>query len=237
MPASAGAAAYRTISRTEAAEPRPIGQTVMYDYRPAEMPPALTNILTGLHADDAERLVRAFRYAAAAHAEQTRDEGSPFIEHPVAVAVILHEELGCRDVDALAAALNHDVLEDCDWLHFGDLAGALGERVAEFVAAVTKEPAPECERADRDRRYLDHLWRIAPEAKLLKLADRIHNLRSILTANDVAKARRYLVVSRDEFYPLALSVDPTAARLIGDACDAIEAHLALAGERRPPRGG
>lgn len=204
---------------------------MMYDYRPAEIPPSLTNVLAGLHVDDAERLVSAFRYAAAAHAEHTRDEGSPFIEHPVAVAVILYEELGCRDVDVLIAALNHDVLEDCHWLSRADLAGALGNRATGFVADVTKEQVPDSEKADRDRRYLDHLWEIAPEAKLLKLADRIHNLRSVLHANDLAKAQRYLDVSRREFYPLALTVDPTAARLIADACDAIEQYLVLANER------
>lgn len=197
----------------------------MYDYRPAEIPPALTTVLTSLHPDDAERLVSAFRYAAAAHAEHTRDEGSPFIDHPVAVAVILGEELGCLDVDVLIAALNHDVLEDCDWLSQADVAGAIGERATGFVADVTKEQVPVGEKSARDRRYLDHLWHISPEAKSLKLADRIHNLRSIPSANDPAKARRYLEVSRREFYPLALTVDPTAARLIAEACDAIEAYL------------
>ena len=197
----------------------------MYDYRPAAIPASLTTILTVLHAEDAQRLTSAYRFAAAAHAEQTRDEGSPFIDHPLAVTMILSAELGCRDVDMLIAALNHDVLEDCHWLRRSDVAGALGERATCFVEEVTKEQVPATERAARDQRYLEHLWQITPEAKLLKLADRIHNLRSIPKANDPAKARRYLDVSRAEFYPLALTVDPTAARLIADACDVIEAYL------------
>jgi (p)ppGpp synthase/HD superfamily hydrolase len=197
----------------------------MYDYRPAVIPPSLTSMLTLLHVDDAQRLTSAYRFAAAAHAVQTRDEGSPFIDHPVAVATILSVELGCRDVDILIAALNHDVLEDCHWLRRSDVAGALGERATAFVEEVTKEQVPTAEKAARDQRYLEHLWQITPEAKLLKLADRIHNLRSIPNANDPAKARRYLDVSRAEFYPLALTVDPTAARLIAEACDAIETYL------------
>lgn len=202
----------------------------MYDYRPAEIPSVLTPVLTRLNPDDAKRLESAYRYAAAAHAEHTRDEGSPFIEHPVAVAVLLSEELGCRDVDVLIAALNHDVLEDCDWLGSADVAGALGERAVGFVTEVTKEQAPAAQKSARDQRYLEHLWRITPEAKLLKLADRIHNLRSIPNANDPAKARRYLDISRREFYPLALTVDLTAARLIAEACDAIEAYLSSVGD-------
>ena len=197
----------------------------MYDYRPAEIPPVLTNILIGLHAEDAERLASAYRFAAAAHAEHTRDEGSPFIDHPVAVAIILNDELGCRDVDVLIAALNHDVLEDCGWLGRADVAGAIGERATGIVAEVTKELVPDSEKSARDQRYLEHLWQIGPEAKLLKLADRIHNLRSIPNANDPAKARRYLDVSRREFIPLALTVDPAAARLIAEACDTIDAYL------------
>lgn len=197
----------------------------MYDYRPAEIPPIFTNVLTGLHPDDAERLVHAFRYAAAAHATHTRDEGSPFIEHPVAVAVLLYDDLGCRDVDILIAALNHDVLEDCEWLCQSDVATAIGERATNLVAEVTKELVPPEEKAARDERYLQHLWDISDEGKLLKLADRIHNLRSIPLANDPAKAHRYLEVSRRVFYPLALTVDPTAARLIAEACDAIDAYL------------
>lgn len=197
----------------------------MYDYRPAAIPPPLTTILTVLHADDAQRLTSAYRFAAAAHAEQRRDEGSPFIDHPVAVAAILSAELGCRDVDVLIAALNHDVLEDCDWLRRSDVAGAIGERATGFVEEVTKQQVPAAEKTARDQRYLEHLWHITPEAKLLKLADRIHNLRSIPNANDPAKARRYLDVSRLSFLPLALTVDPTAARLIAEACDAIEAYL------------
>ena len=198
----------------------------MYDYRPADIPPALTSVLTRLHPDDANRLASAFRFAAAAHAGHRRDEGSPFIDHPVSVTVILGEELGCHDVDLLVAALNHDILEDCDWLRRDDVAGAIGERATRFVEEVTKEPTPEQQKSARDDRYLQRLWHISPEAKLLKLADRIHNLRSIPNANDPAKATRYLDVSRREFYPLALAVDPTAARLIAQACDAIEAYLA-----------
>ncbi|HYI13996.1 MAG TPA: HD domain-containing protein [Thermomicrobiales bacterium] len=200
----------------------------MYDYRPAEIPAPLTTVLARLHADDAERLVSAYRFAAAAHAAHTRDEGSPFIDHPVAVAVILSEELGCRDVDTLIAALNHDVLEDCDWLCSADVEGAIGERATRLVADVTKEQVPDAEKSARDDRYLAHLWEIPAEAKLLKMADRIHNLRSIPMANDPDKARRYLDVSRNEFLPLALTVDSTAARLIAEACDVIESYLGQA---------
>jgi GTP pyrophosphokinase len=195
-------------------------------YRPADVPPTLMAIMAMLPDEDGRRLEVVFQFAAAAHAGQHRDEGTPFIDHPVAVASILWGELGCRDVDVLVAALTHDVLEDCPELPRDVVAGIIGARADELVWHVTKQPVAAGDRAQRDRAYLDALHRAAPDVRLLKLADRIHNLRSILLSPDRDKARRYLQVSRDEFYPLALATDPAAARLVEDACNAIEAHLA-----------
>lgn len=195
-------------------------------YRPQSVPPGLTLILAALPADEAELVGQAFQFAAAAHIDQVRDEGSPFIEHPVRVAVILWEELGRRDdIELLIAALTHDVLEDCEWLEREVLESAFGSRVARLVDDVTKEPVPAEQKAERDRAYMDRLPTLPLDSRLLKLADRIDNLRSIPRANDPAKARRYLDVSRAEFIPLALATDQTAARLVAEACDRIEAYL------------
>jgi (p)ppGpp synthase/HD superfamily hydrolase len=189
------------------------------------VPSNLTLIQASLRREDAERVEQAYRFAAAAHEGQTRDEGTPFIEHPVRVAVLLWHELGVRDADLLIAALNHDVIEDCEAVDQALLTSAFGERVAELVADVTKEPVGRQERAIRDRAYLDRLPALSTDARLLKLADRIDNLRSIPNANDPAKARRYLDVSRTEFIPLAAMTDPAALRLVAEACDAIEQML------------
>lgn len=194
-------------------------------YHAPQTPPDVALIIASLPASDAGRVEAAFRFAEAAHTSQFRDEGTPFIEHPVRVARILWEELGSRDVDMIVAALNHDVLEDCDWLDESVLAGALGERATELVKAVTKPQVPDDQKAARDRAYLDSLRTISSDARLLKLADRIDNLRSVVHSGDDAKAGRYLEVSRDEFIPLALATDPAAADLVAAACDAIESHL------------
>lgn len=195
-------------------------------YHAPEMPVAVALMIATLSAEDAVRIEFAYRFAAAAHDGQTRDEGTPFIEHPARVARILWEEFGSRDVDAIIAALNHDVLEDCDWLDTGILGGALGEAPTRLIVHVTKERVADNKKAARDRAYLDRLWEIPSEARLLKLADRLDNLRSVVNAGDPAKARRYLTVSREAFIPLALATDPVAAQLIGNACDEIEHYLA-----------
>ncbi|CAN5250708.1 hypothetical protein BH23CHL1_BH23CHL1_10350 [soil metagenome] len=198
-------------------------------YHAPETPVEVALMIATLSAEDAGRIEFAFRFAAAAHGGQTRDEGTPFIEHPVRVARILWEDFGSRDVEVIIAALNHDVLEDCDWLDSEILRGALGETSTQLIEHVTKEQVSDDKKAARDRAYLDRLWEIPPEARLLKLADRLDNLRSVIYAGDPAKAQRYLAVSRTEFIPLALATDPVAARLIGDACDEIERYLGAEG--------
>lgn len=200
-------------------------------YRPHAIPPALTNIMMGLHRDDAERLEAAFQIAAQAHDGQVRDEGTPFIDHPVAVVEILYNELGCRDVDVLVAALNHDVLEDAACVTDGFLTSAIGDRATVFVRNVTKEKVPEREKSQRDARYMERLRNADHHTKLLKLADRIHNLRSIPKSDDRDKAQRYLSVSRAEFIPIALGVDHNAADRIREACDEIEEMLIAEGLR------
>ncbi len=198
-------------------------------YQPAPIPAPLTMILATQPEDDARRLEYVFQFAAAAHGAQLRDEGTPFIDHPVAVAAILWGELSCRDADMLVAALMHDVLEDCAEIEPEALASLIGPRAFDLVESVTKPPVPEECKPERDRAYLDRLREAPEDVRLLKLADRIHNLRQVIHANDPAKARRYLEVSRLEFYPLALATNADAARLVGEACDAIECYLTRLG--------
>jgi guanosine-3',5'-bis(diphosphate) 3'-pyrophosphohydrolase len=194
-------------------------------YHAPETPPAVALIIATLPSSDASRIETAYRFAEAAHRGHMRDEGTPYIDHPVRVATILWEELGNRDVDMIVAALNHDVLEDCEWLDADVLAGALGERATDLIQDVTKPQVSEHEKPERDRAYLDKLRSIPVESRLLKLADRIDNLRSIVLAEDPKKARRYLQVSREEFVPLALATDPVAVELVSEACDLIEQYL------------
>ncbi len=189
------------------------------------MPSALTVIQAGLDRADAERIECAYRFAAHAHDGQTRDEGTPFIEHPVRVALVLWQELGSRDVDLLVAALLHDTIEDSPEVDDALVASAFGERVARLVLDVTKEPVPAAQRAARDRAYIDRLRTLDADARLLKLADRIDNLRSVVGSGDRDKALRYLTVSRAEFVPLALMTDHAALQLVTAACDAIAAAL------------
>ncbi|MDY4340731.1 bifunctional (p)ppGpp synthetase/guanosine-3',5'-bis(diphosphate) 3'-pyrophosphohydrolase [Xanthomonas sp. LF07-6] len=135
-------------------------------------------------------LRRAWEVGAAAHAGQTRKSGEPYITHPVAVAGVL-AELGL-DVEALIAAILHDTIEDTP-LTRAELAAEFGEAVAELVDGVTKldklkfrdrqEAAAESFRKmllamSRDLRVI-----------MIKLADRLHNMRTLGAQSAEARSR------------------------------------------------
>ena len=122
---------------------------------------------------------RALRYATQAHAGQVRKyTAEPYINHPVAVARIVRD--AAFDDEVIAAALLHDVVEDCDVL-ISDIFGLFGSRVARFVGDVTDVSRPEDgNRATRKALDRPHLSDASPEGKSIKLADLIDNAGSIL---------------------------------------------------------
>ncbi|MBI5877178.1 MAG: HD domain-containing protein [Chloroflexi bacterium] len=135
---------------------------------------------------------RAFGVAEQAHHGQLRDEGAPFIEHPLRVALIVARELGRSDADLLAAALLHDVVEDSS-VREADVRLAFGHQVAHLVGLLTKEKVhdPQAKRA-ATRRYLKRIADASPEALLLKLCDRLDNLRSLDAIPDYDKRNKYV---------------------------------------------
>jgi len=125
-------------------------------------------------------LRRAWAVGAAAHAGQTRKSGEPYITHPVAVAKVLAEQK--VDVETLVAAILHDTIEDTP-LTREQLAAEFGETVAELVDGVTK----------LDKLYFSSRQEAAAESFrkmmlamardlrviLIKLSDRLHNMRTL----------------------------------------------------------
>lgn len=190
----------------------------------AYLGPDMRRISIGLPPDDRERLLLAYAVAAEGHAGLLRDEGTPFIDHPVAVCTVLWDEFACRDADLLCAALLHDVLEDTPY-PLESMQAAFGERTTSLVQAVTKIAVPPAEKAARDAAYLAALLLADADVRLLKLADRIHNLRMVPLSGDWPKAERYLNVSRDVFARMAAQTDARAHTLLLAACDALERSI------------
>jgi GTP diphosphokinase / guanosine-3',5'-bis(diphosphate) 3'-diphosphatase len=131
-------------------------------------------------AVDTELIVRAFRYAADAHEGQLRQSGQDFIHHPFGVARICAELK--LDAQTIAAALLHDVVEDTD-VDADDLRVDFGVEVARLVEGVTKLTGisfQSREQAEAEN-YRKMIVAMAEDVRviLIKLADRLHNMRTI----------------------------------------------------------
>ena len=149
------------------------------------------------------RVRQAYEYASQAHANQKRNSGEPFINHPLAVSSILTE----LDVDepTLLAALLHDVVEDTG-ATLEEISQEFGAEVATLVDGVTKISG--ISYASQEERNLENLRKIllamAQDIRVvvIKLADRLHNLR---TLNYLPREKQQLVAREtlEIFAPLA----------------------------------
>jgi GTP pyrophosphokinase len=129
---------------------------------------------------DLELLARAYRRAVEYHSGMLRDSGEPYITHPLHVALIL----SCLqlDIETLAAALLHDVLEDTPATHSA-LRGEFGHDIAELVEGVSKlGKVSQMSRTDQSAANVQKVFLAMSEdlrVIFIKLADRLHNLRTL----------------------------------------------------------
>ena len=130
--------------------------------------------------DEGRMLVKAYAYAENAHANQKRASGEPYFIHPCAVADILME-LGL-DAATIAAALLHDVIEDTDSTE-EDIKREFGAEVLALVSGVTKLEKIEFKsKEDADAENFRKIFvAMAKDVRviIIKLADRLHNMRSL----------------------------------------------------------
>lgn len=130
-------------------------------------------------AEDMERIRAAFELARKAHAPQKRKTGEPYILHPIAVANIAAEEL-MLGANPVIACFLHDVVEDTDYT-IDDIQARFGYDVAFLVRVVTKKPTKDYElskQLDNYRQLLNSM-QYDIRAILVKLADRLHNMRTL----------------------------------------------------------
>ena len=123
-------------------------------------------------------LIRALHFAAEKHVHQRRkgEDQIPYINHPIAVSEILWRVGEVRDPEILAAALLHDTIEDTETTP-KELMEAFGETVADLVVEMTDDGSlPKHERKDLQ---IQHAGGLSPGARLIKLADKTHNVISL----------------------------------------------------------
>ncbi|MEO7072688.1 MAG: bifunctional (p)ppGpp synthetase/guanosine-3',5'-bis(diphosphate) 3'-pyrophosphohydrolase [Rhodanobacter sp.] len=156
-----------------------------------------------LPPEQVQRVMHAYGVGAQAHAGQERKSGEPYITHPVAVARVL-AELG-MDAETIIAALLHDTLEDTA-LTREVLAAEFGEVVADLVDGVTKLDKMRFgsrQEADAES-FRKMLLAMARDIRviLIKLADRLHNMRT-LASKDLSSRRRIARETLEIFAPIA----------------------------------
>ncbi|HYS59848.1 MAG TPA: HD domain-containing protein, partial [Gemmatimonadales bacterium] len=152
---------------------------------------------------DLDLLSRAYRMSAQAHLGQKRQSGDDYVSHSVAVATILAEQQ--MDSVTIAAALLHDVVEDSN-VSVEDIRTTFGPEVAELVDGLTKLSTLTFRSTveEQAENYRKLLLSVAKDARviIIKLADRLHNMRT-LEHLDPEKRRRIALETREIYAPLA----------------------------------
>jgi (p)ppGpp synthase/HD superfamily hydrolase len=142
----------------------------------------------------------AFEFSQKAHAGQKRDDGEDYIMHPYRVCISLSEEFGIEDENVLAAGLLHDVIEDSNTSH-EQLSNLFNERVAKMVDALTKKKNPDDPKWKE--KYYKELQNSDKQTQLLKFADRLDNIRDLVSCPSKEKQIRYLKETKEIFLPWA----------------------------------
>lgn len=131
--------------------------------------------------NDSARLLEALRFSAEKHRNQRRKDrqASPYINHPIEVAEVLSSIGGVSDMTTLVAALLHDTIEDTDTTP-EELEQRFGHEVRRLVEEMTDDKR--LPKAERKRLQIAHAGAASHRAKLIKLADKICNVRDVTHA-------------------------------------------------------
>ncbi len=153
---------------------------------------------------DEDALNRAYVFSMQAHGSQTRASGDPYFSHPLEVAGILTRYR--LDGASIVTALLHDTLEDTK-VTFDELSHSFGEEVAQLVDGVTKLSqlelqSDQAKQAENFRKLVLAMSRDI-RVLLVKLADRLHNMRTLSFIGSVDKRRRIARETMDIYAPLA----------------------------------
>ena len=152
-------------------------------------------------------LNRAYVYAMRMHGAQKRASGDPYFAHPIEVAGILTDYR--LDTATITTALLHDVIEDTPVTR-DEIAKTFGEEVAELVEGVTKLSkleltAEHTRQAENLRKFILAISRDV-RVLMVKLADRLHNMRTLQHIASAAKRERISRETLDIYAPLARSI-------------------------------
>ncbi|MFF2849676.1 HD domain-containing protein [Streptomyces sp. NPDC058001] len=151
----------------------------------------------------------------------TRDQGTPYLEHPLAVVTLLRTEIGVRDPETLLLALLHDALEvapESEALLVQHLGAPFAARLRAMTADHRLERRPKS--LGDETRWRAKQAGLTPDELLVRLADRLHNLRDLAASPNLDRRRRFLRALNDFHLLLA-----EAARLLSPHLETAHALL------------
>ena len=131
-----------------------------------------------IEENDLKLILKALEFSARKHKNQRRKdvESSPYINHPISLANILCNEAHVTDVNVICGALLHDTIEDTE-TEPEELESEFGIEIKNIVMDVTDDKS--LLKHERKQAQIDHAPHITEQAKLVKLADKISNLRDV----------------------------------------------------------
>lgn len=161
-----------------------------------------------------ESIKAAYFKAETAHKNQIRDNGDPYIIHPLRVCLILAEELKITDIESLSIALLHDTVEDCN-VSLEEIATTFSKTISDGVKCLTKHSDFK-ENISSQNKYFWHLKRAPKNVQIIKLADRLDNVRDLSTCPDELKKRKYILDTAYNYLEWAKQVSPYIAAELED---------------------
>jgi len=174
----------------------------------------------GINEKDRQLILKAFNFASEAHRGMRRKSGEPYILHPIAVAKVVHREIGLG-VTSIVCSLIHDVVEDTDFT-IEDVHNMFGPKVATIVDGLTKISGVfDTNSSLQAENFRKMLLTLSDDVRviLIKLADRLHNMRTL----EYLPRSKQLKIANETIYLFA----PLAHRLGLYAIKTELEHLSL----------
>ena len=161
-------------------------------------------ITSYLSLEEKKKVKNALKISEEAHSNQLRKSGDPFITHPLEVAKILTSIK--LDADSIVAGLLHDTLEDTN-LNINEINNNFGTQIVELVEGLTKinKYSLKVKNQKFGENYKKLILATTKDLRviLVKLADRLHNMRTIQFINDESKKTKIALETLEVFAPLA----------------------------------
>lgn len=192
----------------------------------------LVSQLDDYKAAERAMLWKALALAEEVHEKQVRRPGKsvtaqPYIIHPMRVALVLLEELEYRDTEVIAAALLHDVLENSEGkVKTADLEQQFTGNIALMVSTLSKPPRDAAlSRGQQLTTYYDRLNQAPIPTRLIKLSDRLDNVRESIDSIDTEFQDDYLKQTMKIYLPMAEATDQYLFEELVSCCQELERSI------------